>query len=136
MFCCVHIEPQPIMLKILSIMLLNSVQKTNPLCSILCQSPLQLCHSWYTVLLFLMTAQHSYAPVCCVLYHAMLQWSHIMLNNYYVHEKNFTLFYTKLAWLLYYKINKDCCIKSDDQNAYKSTNNNCYQIIITLIILL
>ena len=48
-------KPQPIMLKILPIMLLSNAQKSNPLCSILCPQLLLLCYTSCTILLFLMT---------------------------------------------------------------------------------
>ena len=83
------------MLKILPIMLMSSAQKIYPLCRKLCPSPLQLCHSSYTVILLLMTACISMVKLQPVA-HAMLQCM-LLYFTYYAHEKTGASFRTMLV---------------------------------------
>ena len=87
------------MLKTLPIMLLSSAQKTYPLCSMLC--PLQLCHSSYTILLFLMTtlAYLGFRLLCFTLCYAAL----FLYLTYYAHENTCASFCNLFPWLLHHK---------------------------------
>ena len=94
-------RPRPIMLKILPFMFLSSAQKSYLLYSKLCPPPLQLCHSSYTVLIFLITplAQLGSSLLCFISCCAavLLYFKHYAQYYANINERTCTSFSTKLA---------------------------------------
>ena len=68
-------------------------------------------------------AQLGFSLLCFISCYTAVLLHFTQYAQYDAHEKSYSSFCTKLAWLLYHK---DSYIKSDDQNVYKLTDNDFY----------
>ena len=110
------------MLKILPIMLLSSAQKSYQLCSLICTA---ICHSSYTILLFLMTMEHivrlqpivfyiiCYTACSAFIFDMLCSWENLCLILYHV---GMITSYTTKVFI------KIIIYKNDDQHVNKLTD--------------